>query len=239
MAGSSSFGSAMTRNAIPHPPKRLSDAWCDRLSRLISESPVNLVSRADRADVRRLHVDECVAVADELRPAPGSMWMDLGTGGGLPGLVLAASFPCVSWTLLDARAKKLVQVQRFAMELGLDNVVTLHGRAEELATDPVHRARYAGVVARAVGSLGATIALCRGFVDDGEIVAIRGPKAREETESLVPWVDDLGIVVETVDQISGTMRPTWLVRVRGRGLAPARFPRARTRLLQSARGGTR
>jgi 16S rRNA (guanine527-N7)-methyltransferase len=229
----------MTTNGPPGGPDRLTDAWCDRLALFISQAPVNLVSRADRADVRRLHIDEAVAVAQYLRPAPGSRWMDLGTGGGLPGLVLAASFPRVRWTLLDARAKKLAQVQQFAAELGLENVRTLHGRAEQLVADPTRCGAYAGVIARAVGQLGATIALCRGFVEDGEIVAIRGPRAREEAESLVPWSEDLGITVETVEHIGGTMRPTWLVRVRGRGPAPARFPRARTRLLQSARGGTR
>lgn len=228
--------SADSRVLVPAP---LSDAWLDRLATLIADAPVNLVSRGDRTSVRSVHVDECVAVAQQMRLTNGSSWMDLGTGGGLPGLVLAASFPTVQWTLLDARAKKLAQVRRFADNLGLQNVTTVHARAEELALDPRHRGRYAGVVSRAVGPLAPTVALCRGFVEDGEIVAIRGPKASAEAESLVQWCEDLGVTLPTVEPISGTMRPTWLVRLRGRGPAPARFPRARTLLLQSARGGTR
>jgi 16S rRNA (guanine527-N7)-methyltransferase len=153
--------------------------------------------------------------------------------------VLAAAFPDVAWTLLDARRKKLALVRRFADELGLENVTTLHGRAEDLALDPAHGGRYAGVISRAAGSLAATVALSRGFVEDGEIVAIRGPQANAEAESLVRWCDDLGVTLTTVERISGTMRPTWLVRWRGRGPVPARFPRARTQLLQPARGGTR
>jgi 16S rRNA (guanine527-N7)-methyltransferase len=222
--------------AVPTP---VADRWLDRLASLIADAPVNLVSRGDRANVRSLHVDECVAVAHRIRPTHGSTWMDLGTGGGLPGLVLAASFPAVHWTLLDARAKKVVLVRRFAKELGLENVTTLRGRAEDLASDAAHLGHYAGVVSRAVGPLAATVALCRGFVEDGEIVAIRGPRAHAEAESLVQWCEDLGVTLTTVEPISGTMRPTWLVRLRGRGSAPARFPRARTQLLQSARGGTR
>lgn len=226
---------ASRSSATPQVP---ASAWLDELAALIASSPINLVSRGDRADVRGLHVDESVAVAQAMRPAVGSRWMDLGTGGGLPGLVLAACFPAVTWTLVDARAKKLSQVEHFARVLELDNVTTLHGRAEELSGDRAHDGAYAGVVARAVGSLALTAALARGFVERGEIVAIRGPRAREEASAIVRWCDDLGITLETVLEISGTMRPTWLIRLCGRGPAPARFPRARTELLQSARGGT-
>ena len=217
----------------------LADEWLDELAALIASAPVNLVSRGDRADVRGLHVDECVAVAEALTLQGGDHWLDLGTGGGLPGLVLAASFPTTSWTLLDARAKKLAQVERFAAVLGIRNITTLHGRAEDLSLDAVHAGTYAGVVARAVASLEVIAALSRGFIRDGEIVAIRGPRARDEASAIVRWCDDLGMTVETVRQISGTIRPTWLIRLRGLGPAPGRFPRARTELLQSARGGTR
>jgi 16S rRNA (guanine527-N7)-methyltransferase len=217
----------------------LDEAWLDELASMIAAAPINLVSRGDRADVRRLHVDECVAVAQQLVVHDGDRWIDLGTGGGLPGLVLAASFPTTSWTLLDARKKKLARVERFASALDLDNVTTLHGRAEDLSMEPAHMGSYAGVVARAVASLEVTVALSRGFIRNGEVVAIRGPRAPDEAEAIVRWCHDLGITLETVQRISGTMRPTWLIRLRGRGPAPARFPRARTQLLQSARGGTR
>lgn len=220
-------------------PVPLTDAWCDELAAMIADAPINLVSRADRPNVRELHVDESVAIAHHIRPENGSSWMDLGTGGGLPGLVLAASFPHVEWMLLDARAKKIAHVAQFAERLGLTNVTTVHGRAEELAERPEHQGRYAGVVARAVASLEMTIALGRGFVEDGELIVVRGPKARKESAALVRWSDDLGVTLETVVQISGTMRPTWLIRLRGRGPAPVHFPQARRRLLNSARGGTR
>ncbi|HSK90318.1 MAG TPA: RsmG family class I SAM-dependent methyltransferase [Euzebyales bacterium] len=229
----------MTERSQARPPELPSDAWCDQLAALIAASPINLVSRGDRAQVRRVHIDECVAVAGRLALADEARWVDLGTGGGLPGLVLAAAFPRTSWTLIDARAKKLREVDRFVRALGLENVVTVHGRAEDLADDDAFRERFAGVITRAVASLDVTVALSRGLVEDGEIVAIRGPNAGAEAAALVRWVDDLGVTVETVEAINGTMRPTWLIRMRGRGPAPARFPRARRALLESARGGTR
>jgi 16S rRNA (guanine527-N7)-methyltransferase len=214
-------------------PLPLTDAWCQRLSALLAEAPINLVSRRDRSDVRRLHVDESVAIAQHLRIRDGAAWLDLGTGGGLPGLVLAAAFPTVVWTLLDAREKKLVQVAGFAGVLGVDNVTTLHGRAEELADDRAYAGCFDGVIARAVAPLPQTVALARPFVTRGEVVAVRGPRALEEVKDLVPWSDHLGITVDTVSPIGGTIRPTWLVRLRGRGPVPARFPQVRKQLLQN------
>lgn len=198
-------------------PRPVSDEWLDQLTALIANAPINLVSRRDRAHVRSRHVDECVAVANVLRIRPGARWMDLGTGGGLPGLVLAAAFPEVSWTLLDARRKKLGQVQHFVAALGLANVEVLHGRAEQLANDLALRGGFDGVISRAVGSLEDTVGLARGFLrPGGEVIAIRGRSVHEEVASAWSTLPGLGLSIEAVEQISGTIRSTWLVRLRGR-----------------------
>lgn len=212
-------------------------AWADELAHLIATAPVNLVSKRDRADVRRLHVDEAITVAQHLDVEAGSRWMDLGTGGGLPGLVLAAAFPDSMWTLVDARSKKIAQVRRFARELAVPNVQALHARAEELATAD-HLGGYDGVISRAAGSLVHTAVLARPFVSDGVVVAVRGPRAIAEVRAAATVCADLGLVVDAVDEIGGTIRPTWLVRLRGQGSVPADFPRTQRALLRATRGGT-
>lgn len=219
-------------------PQPIGDDWADHLARLIANAPVNLVSRGDRRNVRRVHVDECARIVAELQLRAGMRWMDLGTGGGLPGLVCAAAFPDVSWTLVDARAKKIAQVAEFARTLALVNVEAVHGRAEDLVREPRLSATFDGVISRAVGSLEQTVALSRGFVTSGQIVAIRGPRAPEEAERVARWSDDLGLLVDEVLPIDGTIRPTWLVRMRGQGPVPAHFPRTRRTLLRSTRGGS-
>lgn len=218
-------------------PRQVPDTWRDALAHRIATAPVNLVSARDRARVRRAHVDECVAVGERLVVSASASWLDLGTGGGLPGLVLAALYPSASWTLLDARAKKLRLVARFAAELGLDNVTVLHGRAEHLVDEPAYAGAFCGVISRAVAPLDRAVALSRGFVRDGQIIAIRGPEARAEAQRLVRLREDLDIDVVAVEQISGSMRPTWLIRARGRGPAPDHFPQMRQQLLRTARGG--
>lgn len=217
-------------------PRPIELSWAAELARLIASAPVNLVSRRDRGDVRRIHVDEAIAVSRQLRLRDGGRWMDLGTGGGLPGLVLAAAFPNTSWTLVDARAKKIGLVRHFADVLDLSNVQALHARAEDLAASGKTRA-YDGVVSRAAGSLATTVVLARPFITHGTVIAIRGPRVAEDVETSARICADLGLVVDAVDEIGGTIRPTWLVRLRGQGPVPADFPRTQRALLRATRGG--
>lgn len=214
------------------------DTWLECLAGLIAAAPVNLVSQADRGVVRQVHLDECVRIGQALAPASHARWMDLGTGGGLPGLVLARMFPTTRWTLLDARAKKVRQVQQFAQTLGIDTVEVVHARAEDLARSPTHVAAYDGVISRAVGSLLQVIALARPFIADGEIVAIRGPRARTEAASFAEWAGPLAVSITGVTPIDGTIRPTWLVRVRGHGRVPETFIRRQRTMLRSTQGGS-
>lgn len=216
----------------------IADEWLDHLSELIAQAPVNLVSRGDRGDVRARHLDDCVRVARHLRLVPGTQWMDLGTGGGLPGVILAAAFPTVSWTLIDARAKKIAQVAAFASRLGLANVVAVHARAEDLAGNPDARGGYDGVISRAVASLRDTIRLARPFVTTGEIIAIRGPGAAADARDLVRQAPNLDIWLETVEAIGGTIRPTWLVRSRGRGMVAPDFAKTWHAERRATRGGS-
>ena len=217
-------------------PRPIELSWAAELARLIASAPVNLVSRRDRGDVRRIHVDEAIAVSRQLWLRDGGRWMDLGTGGGLPGLVLAAAFPNTSWTLVDARAKKIGLVRHFADVLDLSNVQALHARAEDLAASGKTRV-YDGVVSRAAGSLATTVVLARPFITHGTVIAIRGPRVAEDVETSARICADLGLVVDAVDEIGGTIRPTWLVRLRGQGPVPADFPRTQRALLRATRGG--
>ena len=121
-----------------------------RLAALIASSPHNLVARGDRPRILETHIDECVRLAKVLPLQPDSSWMDLGTGGGLPGLVLAVLRPDVRWTLVDSVGKKVAAVRAFASDLALSNVTAVRARAEALAHDADHRAAYDGVTSRAV-----------------------------------------------------------------------------------------
>jgi 16S rRNA (guanine527-N7)-methyltransferase len=201
-------------------------AALDQLAELIAGSPHNLVGARDRAVVRARHVDEALALAPLLAPVDGARWMDLGTGGGLPGLVLAMAFPSVQWVLLDATRKKLSEVRRFADALGLGNVETAWGRAEELARVPEHRGRYDGVVCRALGQLVVVMELARGFLrDGGELAAVKGPAVAEELPRARKARKGLAFGVIHSKSIADPGRATLLVTMRAQGPPPIRIPR--------------
>ena len=153
----------------------------DRLAELIATSPHNLVFSRDRELVAAHHIPECVAVCQRLRPGANTHWIDLGTGGGLPGLVCAIMFPTVGWTLIDATAKKIAAVELFIDELDLENCRGVAGRAEVLARQEEYRGVYDGVISRAVARLDVVTELARGFVrPNGQIVVIKGPGLVQE-----------------------------------------------------------
>jgi 16S rRNA (guanine527-N7)-methyltransferase len=196
------------------------------LGELIAGSPHNLVSRRDRALVVDEHIPEAVAVATHLPMEPGARWLDLGTGGGLPGLVLAVLAPEVEWVLLDSTRKKIAAVREFADELGLRNVTAIAERAEVLARDAGHRGRYDGVVARAVAPLAVLCELARGFAAPGGLlVAVKGPAYDAELSGAASALRQLRWVDVHTERVTSTSRPTWVVRMRAEGAPPARYPR--------------
>jgi len=97
--------------------------------------------------------------AFEGRVRAGNRVIDIGTGGGLPGMVLAIARPDLQFTLLDATGKKVQFVLDTVDALGLANVRPLQGRAEELARQIGYRGQYRIAVARAVSSLPALVEL--------------------------------------------------------------------------------
>ena len=170
------------------------------------------------------HIAECDALARALHP--DGRWLDLGTGGGLPGLVLAYRHPAVAWVLVDATTKKAEAVREFAAALGLANVTVIAGRAESLAHEPQHRGAYQGVVSRAVAQLPVLVELCRGFVPDGGlVVAMKGPAWEAEVARARGAMTQLGLELVHSRRLPLEDRDSWVVTMRANGAPPTGFPR--------------
>lgn len=107
--------------------------------------------------------------------------LDVGSGGGLPGIPLAIARPSMRVTLIDASHKKCAFLQQAAIELGLDNVEVVHGRVE------AHRAAqpYAQIISRAFSDLGEFVRLTRHLLAaGGEWLAMKGLYPNEEIARL-------------------------------------------------------
>jgi 16S rRNA (guanine527-N7)-methyltransferase len=226
-------------------PEGVADAL-PRLAQLLATSPHNLVSAGERNRLLELHLPECVAVGQAVAPQAGERWVDLGTGGGLPGLVLALLAPRSSFLLVDATRKKAQAVEGFARALALSNVSALAARAEVLGRDRVHRGRADAVIARALAPLGVAIELTRPLVRaGGRIILVKGPRVAEElaeAEGAGLW-RRVAVELLGVEAVPDAPRPTVLVHARALGTVPTWLPRrdglARTEPLVSSEARTR
>ena len=105
---------------------------------------INVISRKDIEHLYEHHVLHSLAIAHELHPTPGTEILDVGTGGGFPGIPLAILWPPCRFHLIDGTGKKITVVREVASAIGLENVRASHIRCEE------ERGKYDFVVSRAV-----------------------------------------------------------------------------------------
>jgi len=110
-------------------------------------SCINLISRKDIDKLYLRHVLHSLAIAKVIHFKPGTTVIDIGTGGGFPGIPLAILFPQIQFHLIDSVAKKVKVVQEIAQLLGLSNVTTQVIRAEAV------KAKFDFILGRAINSI--------------------------------------------------------------------------------------
>jgi 16S rRNA (guanine527-N7)-methyltransferase len=114
---------------------------------------INLISRRDEENIWTAHILHSLSLLFMVNIPTGAQLIDLGSGGGLPGIPLAIARPDLHIVLLDSIAKKVRAVGEIVRDLQLRNVEALCGRAEEIGVRSTYRHRFDIVVARAVAPL--------------------------------------------------------------------------------------
>ena len=144
---------------------------------------MNLSSVRDEEGVWIRHVFDSLLLLKCLKADPDQHALDLGSGGGFPGMVLAIARPDMGWTLVDSVGKKVRFLNEAIEALGLENARAISDRAEELGQHEDHRERYTIVTARAVARLPVLLELTVPFLQvGGHLLAMKGEQADTEAK---------------------------------------------------------
>ncbi|MCW5756814.1 MAG: 16S rRNA (guanine(527)-N(7))-methyltransferase RsmG [Phycisphaeraceae bacterium] len=162
----------------------------ERLGRFLAlllhaNTRMNLTAIKDPAQAWQRHILDSLTLMAPLAELPqGAGVVDIGTGGGVPGIPLAIVRPDLRFTLLDATAKKTAFVRAALDMVGVQQATVVTARAEQAARDTQHRDTYDAAIARAVGPMATVAELVTPFVKPGGVaLLIKGEKAGEELES--------------------------------------------------------
>lgn len=154
-------------------------------------SKVNLISRKDVEHLYERHILHSLAIAKAIRFTPGTEVLDVGTGGGFPGIPLAILLPEVKFTLIDSMAKKIKVVDFVGKAIELENMVAEHARAGEF------KGQFDFVTSRAVAPLNKFIPWLRKNIKTemqngmpNGLFALKGGDLTEEMASIPNHCDE-------------------------------------------------
>ncbi len=183
---------------------------------------MNLTGVRDRQSAWMRHIFDSLTLLPILQQKEAATVVDVGSGGGMPGLVLAVVLPEVEFTLVESVGKKARFLEECAAALGCTNVRVRQVRAEALGAKDL-RECIDVVVSRAVARLPILLELCLPMVRTGGLfVAIKGEQAAGEVAASAHALGELrGIVIDQTRTPTGT-----LVVVEKSGKTPKRYPRA-------------
>ena len=177
----------------------LSDSTLARLSAFLdllleANRQFNLTSIRDRDEAWRRHIIDSLTLLPFLTPEPAdAALIDVGSGGGVPGIPLAIARPDWRVTLLEATGKKARFLDSCVTQLRLEGCRVIHDRAEVVAQDPAHRQRYDAAVCRAIGPMREMLEYVLPLVCvGGRTLALKGPKAEQELKDAHRALELLG-----------------------------------------------
>ena len=154
---------------------------------------INLTAITDRDEFIRKHYVDSLLCASSAEFRNADSVIDVGTGGGFPGIPLAIAFPEKEFVLIDSLNKRIRIINELCENYGIDNVTALHGRAEELGRNANFRESFDICVSRAVANMSTLSEYCLPFVKiGGTFIAYKGPECSEELNNASNAIRMLG-----------------------------------------------
>ena len=178
---------------------------------------LGLISKNDMARIPLRHfLDSLTPALKGILPTGGTM-LDIGSGGGFPGIPLAIFLPDTNFVLVESNRKKSAFLRKMRRVLALNNVTVQNDRAESLAETLPGRL-YDGAVARAVASIGQLATWCgRVLKPGGKLICYKGPHPEEEIDAARNIMKEQDMILEGIHTYeAGASEPPTLVVLRKR-----------------------
>lgn len=189
---------------------------------------MNLTGITEYEEVVQKHFVDSLALCKAMDVHSVSSLIDIGTGAGFPGIPLKIAYPHLKVTLLDSLQKRIKFLNEVVMQLGLEEVETIHGRAEDFAKPSMRRESYDVCVSRAVANLASLSEYCLPYVNlGGYFVPYKSGKVEEELETSKKAVFLLGgkIEEEVKFDLPDSDISRSLIKIKKVSATPKKYPR--------------
>lgn len=189
---------------------------------------MNLTGITEYEEVVLKHFVDSLALCKSINVTKISSLIDIGTGAGFPGIPLKIAYPHLKVTLLDSLQKRIKFLNEVVMQLGLEEVETIHGRAEDFAKPSMKRESYDVCVSRAVANLASLSEYCLPYVKvGGYFVPYKSGKVDEELEESKKAVFLLGgkIEEEVKFNLPDSDISRSLIKIKKVSATPKKYPR--------------
>lgn len=162
---------------------------------------MNLTAITEYDEVVLKHFIDSIVIYKRILDDNVKSIMDVGTGGGFPGIPLKILFPEIRLTLLDSLNKRILFLNEVIHKLGLENIECIHGRAEDIGHLPEYREQYDLTVSRAVANLSSLSEYCIPFVRvGGKFISYKSGNIDGELNDAKTAIQLLGSGIEDVEK---------------------------------------
>lgn len=189
---------------------------------------MNLTGITEYEEVNLKHFTDSLTIVRIKNMMEAETLTDIGTGAGFPGIPIKIAFPHMKITLLDSLNKRIKFLNAVIEELGLQNVTTLHGRAEDYAKKEEYREKSDICVSRAVANLSTLSEYCLPFVKkNGSFISYKSGASDRELEESKKAIQILGGKVARIEKFNlpGTDMARTLIEIKKTGQTPSKYPR--------------